>query len=223
MKLLWLAAHPTELAPLAAQPATFVVGTIGVRVATVGVGLAAAAAGTARALQEERPSAVVLTGSCGLYPQRGVSLSIGDEALPERVGLHEVAHLRGRVAYPAAMPTWLWCHAGIAHGLLRVAKDAHLCSAATTLGISTDDDLASELGQGMHDVENLEAFGVAQACRLAGVPFAALLGVTNTVGAGGRAQWQTNAEMAAERTVARVLGWLNQDAPGLPRRASEQP
>jgi len=47
------------------------------------------------------------------------------------------------------------------------------------------------------DVENLEAFAVARAAAAAGLPFAAILGISNNVGPSAHAAWKRNATGAA--------------------------
>jgi hypothetical protein len=71
--------------------------------------------------------------------------------------------------------------------------DATPSVVATTLAITTDDDVAAAMGDSVQaDVEHLEAFAVGRACELAGVMFSAVLGVANIVGARGREQWREN-------------------------------
>ena len=80
---------------------------------------------------------------------------------------------------------------------------------ATTLGITTEDALARELGlRSGCEGENLEALAVAHACALARVPFGAVLGCTNQVGSQGRVQWAHHRALAARASAELVLGWL---------------
>ena len=76
---------------------------------------------------------------------------------------------------------------------------------ATTLSITTDDDVARRLAESTGaEVEHLEAFAVARACALAGVAFTTVLGIANLVGASGRAQWRENHERAAAAACATI-------------------
>jgi len=158
---------------------------IGVSAEIIGVGLVESSIGIARVLMG-KPPGVLLIGSCGAYA--GCGLSIGDIVLGTRFLL---AASRGELgpipneARPKSLP--------------RRGRSAVVCS---TLSITTDDEEAARLEKqsGAH-VENLEAFAVARACELAGVPFTAVLGVTNTVGKNGRAEWRANAERVAELVI----------------------
>jgi hypothetical protein len=58
-------------------------------------------------------------------------------------------------------------------------------------------------------VEHLEAYSVALACAAPGVPFAAVLGVANAVGARGRAEWRTHHARASEACIGVVAAWLS--------------
>jgi nucleoside phosphorylase len=78
----------------------------------------------------------------------------------------------------------------------------------TVGAVTTDLALATRLADGW-SVEHLEAFGVALACREAGVPFVCVLGISNDVGRDAHVQWLTNrdaAQEAARVAVAPLLG-----------------
>jgi hypothetical protein len=74
-----------------------------------------------------------------------------------------------------------------------VAAGARACTIANTLAVTTDDALARTIA-GAGDVEHLEAYAVARACRLSSprVDCAIVLGITNTVGRSGRHEWRAN-------------------------------
>jgi hypothetical protein len=55
------------------------------------------------------------------------------------------------------------------------------------------------------DVENLEAFAVARAAAAADLPFAAILGISNTVGPSAHAAWKRNATRAAAAACRAAL------------------
>jgi nucleoside phosphorylase len=97
------------------------------------------------------------------------------------------------------------------------AQGARPCSVATTLAITVDDAGAARIAREAGvDVEHLEAQGVATACASRGVPFAAVLGVANFVGAHGRAEWRAHHRRAEAAAAALVLQWLGAGAAGLP-------
>ncbi len=75
-------------------------------------------------------------------------------------------------------------------------------TAATTLALTTSDDLALAIPRATGaQVEHLETHGAAVACAAAGIPFVALLAVANFVGASGRIEWREH-----HRRVEDVLG-----------------
>ncbi|HEY1954712.1 MAG TPA: hypothetical protein VGH28_03855 [Polyangiaceae bacterium] len=176
--MLVLAAFPPELAAL--DP--------GIERATVGVGLVDAALGAARVLATRKPREVVLVGTVGAYP--GSGLGIGDVVRAEKVLLAApsgalIEAISRRIDLDRSDPNDL-------------TLSARSVIVATTLAVTTDDTVASalEASTGAH-VEHLEAFAVARACETAGVPFSAIFGVANIVGARGREEWRANHEAAA--------------------------
>ena len=124
--LLVLAAHSPELIGLSSMLGPTLAGAVnGVRVvcATVGVGLAAAGVGAMRALRETRPRAVVLLGSCGLYPRMDFEPLV--PVIPRAVQLVEPSVLAGKAAFPGPMQTSL----GYIH---REVKGRHMIFGQTT-------------------------------------------------------------------------------------------
>ena len=217
------AAHRVELGPLsatlsAAPGASSRAERGGVRfaLAEIGVGMTSAGSGMQAALQRVTPRVVVLVGSFGAYPERGAS--IGSLLAPSELVAVEEATLASRAAMPSAMRVRAQTDDAIRTGLLSCAPGAQTGALATTLSITTDDDLAHTLGVRSGCVgENLEALCVAVACEAASVPFAALLACTNEVGGSGRSQWLAEHARAAEQTCAAVLAFLDRGAPGLRR------
>src|SRR5262249_24414081 len=103
---------------------------------------------------------------------------------------------------------------GLADGKVRRAD------VATTLAITTDDDLANLVGDTLScEAEHLEAFAVAAACARAAVPFAALLGIANRVGASARQEWLRHHLGAGRAATDAVTAWLRRGAPRLAARA----
>jgi nucleoside phosphorylase len=131
------------------------------------------------------------------------------------VELLDVAELAGEAAFPQPMPRAIDTAARLSDALARCGHDALRGTLATTLGISTSDKLAARLSDSGCVAENLEAISVALACREGGVPFAAVLGVTNRVGSQGRAQWAQHRALAASMTADLVLQWLDAGVPGI--------
>lgn len=214
--LLVLAAYAPELAGMRRLLGDQLYGNVsGVVVSckTVGVGLPNATAGTIARLMQLHPRAVILVGTCGTYP--AASANIGDAVVPRRVVLVDPTEVEGRGAMPAPMGRTIDCNAMIALGLGAGRPPA--CDVANTLGVTTDDGLALRIGQVSGcALENLEAFGVANACALQTVPFACVLGVSNRVGAAGREEWRSYHKGASQAACEVINKWLTSGAVGLP-------
>jgi nucleoside phosphorylase len=190
MEPLFVAAHSSELAGIPGE--------------ILGVGAVEAALGAARVLAARTPECLILLGSCGAYASAG--LSIGEVVVARRAVLACPAVAEQRAAFPDPIPR----RAPSTNHTTRVLTPRGLreVTVATTLGITIDDALAASLARETGaDVENLEAFAVARACELAEVSFAAILGVTNRVGARGRDEWRAHRAEIAERVcaIARLL------------------
>jgi len=215
--VLVLAAHPLELEGFSNALGTGLRGVVrGRRVAceAVGVGLVAAAVGAARVLAIQKPRAVVLVGSYGLFPDReGALLEL---AALSRVRLVDSQLLAGCAALPEPMAGEHNLDASLAQGLATCIACVPAVTMATTLAITTDDRLAKQLSQASDcRGENLEAFSIAHACRAADIPMAALLGATNWVGSNGRAQWREHHAAVADKTASAIVQWLASEASGL--------
>jgi len=167
----------------------------------VGIGLPAAAVGTAKALLGRSPKAVVLLGTCGAFPGRG--LAVGDVVVAAGVRLGSAAAARGEGAMPAPMAEVLPCDPTV------LGVPGKSVQVATTLAVTTTAELAAAMAESTGcDVEHLEAYAVALACRAAGVPFLAVLAVANEVGPEGRAQWAEHHQRVSDvlaEVVNRVL------------------
>jgi nucleoside phosphorylase len=99
-----------------------------------------------------------------------------------------------------------------------VALGARPVRVATTLAVTEADDLAAALVTTLScEAEHLEAAGVAEACVQARVPFAAVLGVANRVGAPARAQWRAHHREAGDAAARLAERWLVDGAAGLVR------
>jgi nucleoside phosphorylase len=182
---LLLAAFPPELAGLDAAPPA------GWRVATIGVGAVSAAAATARLLASEPPARVLLVGTCGAYDER---LRAGDLLAARAAIVSSLDELAGRAYRPELEPvrfeaTWGLPAAFPPHDV--VAPPAITCTR----------DGARRLAA-LGAAEHLELAAVLAACRAAGVPGAAALGVANEVGPDANAQWRANHERVSRALVA---------------------
>lgn len=183
--MLLLAAAREELGPLQGE--------------VVGVGAVVAACRAARILEERKPDRVVMIGTGGGYPG---GPRIGSAIVAGRVGLSWGVAVLGMGYVPRA-PTPVECDAAMIE-----AVNQPIHHVLTVGAITTDAALARRLADGW-TVEHLEAFGVALACREAGIPFVAVLGISNQVGPDAHVEWLTHrdaAQQAARAAIQPLLG-----------------
>jgi len=164
----------------------------------VGIGPVVAAARAAAILERRRPERVILLGTGGSYPG---GPPIGAVVASEMIGLSPGVAAMG-LGYvprpPAPVP-------GDEATLVRLAVERH---AVLTVGaVTTDLTLARRLSDGW-TVEHMEAFGVAVACQIAGIPFVAVLGISNAVGPDAHVQWLAHRDQAQDAARAVVRGLL---------------
>jgi nucleoside phosphorylase len=218
--VLLVAAFVPELAPLRVSLGDAMRARIGgtdVAARVVGIGLPMAAAGAAMQLAELRPRAVVAIGTCGAYAQdappgpshgTGPGLAIRDVAVARRVRLVDASVASGMAQFPEPMSIAIDTHAGLADALERAG--ARRADVGTTLAITVDDATAGRIARAAAvQVEHLEAFGVAAACAARGVPFGAVLGVANIVGARARDEWRMHHRQAAAAAADVALRWIH--------------
>jgi nucleoside phosphorylase len=192
------------------------VGAISVALGLAGVGALAAAAGATTLVIEHAPRAVVLVGTCGAYA--GAGLAVDDVVVSRRLCLVDPSSLDDKTQFPPPMASALEASDALASALARVG--ARPARVATTLAITVDDALAALIEERAGvDVEHLETHGVALACAARGVPFAAVLGVANPVGARGREEWRARHRGAEAAAGECVMRWLRAGAPGVANRA----
>lgn len=161
---------------------------------------------------------MILLGSCGIFPGAASSGALLEPFVPDSIQLVELAVATSQAAFPEPMPRGAAVDRALADGIARFAPEVRRGSLATTLGITTSDDVAQTLERASGCMsENLEALGVALACEAEQIPFAALLVITNVVGSAGRKDWLRKHKPAAERGGRIVLDWLEAGAPGLVR------
>jgi len=168
----------------------------------VGIGLVDAASGATRCIVQHRPDQVVLLGTCGAMPSSG--LAIGDVVVGRSAVVADAAVVEGRAAMP--YPNEAVALDASMLGELEAAG-ARPARIVNTLGVTTDDALATKLAE-LGDVEHLEAYAVARACLATSVPCAVVLGIANVVGASGREQWRAHhleASARAAEVAARAI------------------
>lgn len=217
--LLIVAAHAPEMAGLRPWLSDSLIGRIRgleVRGKAVGIGMAAAGPATARGILAVSPRAVLLIGSCGVYPGLP-QYRPHDVVVASRIQLvsHDVN--AGRSEFPGPMQTTIECNALLAAGLASSGGRVFAAPVACTLARTTDDVLASSVHPATGcEAENLEAFAVAQACKAADVPFTAVLGVSNIVGSTGQHDWKQFQRASVNAAAEVIVTWIQRGAQGLP-------
>ncbi|MGH3070644.1 MAG: hypothetical protein ACRDNB_00050 [Gaiellaceae bacterium] len=140
----------------------------GVRAIECGIGPVEAAAATARALAEERPSAVLHVGIAGARGLEPLSLVFGSEAVYCDAG--------GPLVPALALPD-----ADLLARLHDAFPDAMLRPIGTSARVGGSRDV---------EVEAMEGFAVLRACELAGVPAVEVRVVSNEIDEPDRALWR---------------------------------
>jgi nucleoside phosphorylase len=222
--VLILAAHAPEfvgLRPHLGDSLHGVVRGLHVVAKTIGVGMAVAGAGAANRIHQLEPRAVILLGSCGVYPSN-IEYRPLDIIVPSRCHLFDATVASGKAEFPDPMQTVLDPHALMSAGLCGAAGPrARQAPVATTLAINVDDAVARAVhpASGL-EAENLELFPIALACLAANLPFSAVLGVTNVVGSQGRTDWMKYQRDAAVAAAEVIITWVQTGAQGLPHRTT---
>lgn len=210
--VLILSAWEPEIAPLRRRLARAAAGAPAraVLCRTVGVGAIDAAVNAARAIAETRPGCVIFVGTAGSYPGRGRDLPIAAAVVPAAFALVATAVLRKEAYAPAPMIVRAPAAAALLEDLRLPAHGARPADAvACPLGITRTAALGRRIAAATStQVENLEAFSVARAAALAGVPFAAVLGIANRVGPRAHAEWLRHHPAASRAACHAVWSWL---------------
>ncbi len=174
----------------------------------IGVGLVSAAMGMTHALHHYAPHNVVLVGTCGAYPSR--SLHIGNLTVAERFQLTDYALLERYAELAAPVHPHVGSDPHLVASLIASQEKLTAVDATTTMGITTSNLLAKQLStRSQCDVENMEGYAAAWVCQQHHIPFAALLAVSNNVGAQGRDEWKTHREQCKTLASTAIKRWLN--------------
>ncbi|OGH00253.1 MAG: hypothetical protein A2600_07195 [Candidatus Lambdaproteobacteria bacterium RIFOXYD1_FULL_56_27] len=166
----------------------------GLVLAPLGIGALNAAVGLGRWSGEV--AEVIFAGSAGIFPEAGFQIG-------QVVEVSEVGWAEGAVAL------------GLAHSPL-MDRNRTLVAGPRTFGcpkakvantgaVTQDLGLAQALARSSGaELETLELYGLALAASKAGLPWSALLGLTNQVGPLGQEQWKANYKNLAQ-AVGEVL------------------
>lgn len=217
--LLLVAAHAPDLAGMRAFLGEKLDGQmrgLTIKTKVLGFGMAVAAASCARGVQALGPRAVILIGTCGVFPGL-TQYRPYDVLLPTRIQLADATVLARKATFPDPMQTTVECQPLLRSALAASAPRAVQTALTSMMAPITDDALAA----GLHaatgcDADNGELFGIAAACQAANVPFAAALGVSNLVGSTGRHDWAQFQREAVTQAGQCIGTWLHNGAQGLP-------
>jgi futalosine hydrolase len=187
------------------------------RVALCGFGVAAAAARTAALLARHAPGRVILVGIAGRYDG---GPAIGEAAVFPRVACHGIGAGSGAAFVTAGALGWpQWpgdppdaaCEVGDTIDLGADSGAGGTLLTVTAAAASADDvgDRRRRFPEAV--AEDMEGFGVALACRLAGVPCGIVRGISNTAGDRDAARWVVRG--ALDAAAALVAGLLAGDRP----------
>ncbi len=200
-KPLIIGASEFELAPLRGSVAET---DCHLLVSGIGSTLSAATVGNWLSSHHADVGCVLFLGSCGSY---FATLPIGAAVCCTRSTLCDGALARGE-GYLPKLATREYEASSRINDSIRIIGATPVVFASTT-AITSSAELGEEIARTTGArCENLELFGVAAACALQKLPWAAISIVTNHVGANAHSEWQSNFAQAADKTaqfVARIL------------------
>ncbi len=189
-----------------------------------GIGAIDAGVGAAHAVAVCRPRLVLFIGTAGSY---AAGTPLGSVVIARRVLLASTAVTRGDGYLPDPMVTLVNTDARLRRALLAAGRPAAVAAdVATPLAITTSAALARRLAKTTGaGAENLELFAVARAAHPAGVPFGAVLGISNIVGPRAHADWLRHQAPATQVASEVVLAFLSRGvlAPIAPARRATVP
>jgi futalosine hydrolase len=185
------------------------------RVELCGFGPVAAAARTAALLAEQAPARVLLVGIAGRFGDR---LALGSAHVFGEVACFGIGAGTGAAFVPAAALGWpQW--PGDPPSAEAAIGDVIACgpmpaTAPRAAGLLLTACAASADAADVADrrrlfpaavAEDMEGFGVALACRLAGVPLTVVRGISNDAGDRDKGRWRIDAALEAAAALARTL------------------
>lgn len=167
--------------------------------ATLGVGLVSAASRISSIMEYLSVSRILFTGTCGiLMPSL---ISIGDIVRAKTIYSGDVESFNGENRIPDIMPTTV-----PPARFITPRKPVQDCDVLSPLSITHSKGGANVLRKQFPDgiAENLECFAVAWNAAQRGIPFEAILGVSNTIGPAGHAEWTAHHEHTSKITQEMV-------------------
>jgi futalosine hydrolase len=192
------------------------------RVELCGFGSIAAAARTTALVARHAPRLVVLAGIAGRFDER---LAIGSAHAFRQVACFGIGAGTGVSFEPAAAlgwPQWPGDPVDVEAGIGDVINcGPAVATASSAAGLLVTACAASASEADVADrlrlfptalAEDMEGYGVALACRLAGVPLAIVRGISNTAGDRDKRRWRiTDALEAAAALAGTILASAGQE------------
>lgn len=178
-----------------------------------GFGPIAAAARTSLLIARDRPRRVLLTGIAGAYAPR---LAIGAAAVFDHVACYGVGAGAGdqhQTAGDLGWPHWQGAASSSVIGdmiALDPGGEPGLPDGGLLLTCCSAAAAAEDVQRRMRKypratAEDMEGFGVALACGLAGVPLQIARGISNQAGDRNQANWQVSAALRAVAELALTI------------------
>lgn len=181
----------------------------------VGVGLVAAATSAAKRVFQLDPRAVIHVGTCALYP--GSDHQPGDVFVADRIDLVDHGVMSGVVTFPDPMALSIATAPMLTRGIAAARARVQTIALASAIGDAVDERVGIERKTQLGVVaENLEAFAVANACRLAEIPFTSVVSPTHVVGPNGKNERSMFDRQATFAVAEVVMNWLATGAQGMP-------
>jgi futalosine hydrolase len=166
-----------------------------------GFGVAAAAARTSSLIASHKPKSVLLAGIAGSYRD---TLSIGAAYTFASVACYGIGVGTGaafQTANQMGWPHWAGCDQAPEIGdCIALQCDAPDADQLLTVCAGASDEEDVRLRQNLFPdalAEDMEGFGVAVACELAGVPLQILRGISNVAGNRNHKAWQIQPALSA--------------------------
>lgn len=176
-----------------------------------GFGPIVAAARTSALIAQQHPELVLLVGIAGAYVDQ---LETGEAYLFGQVGCHGVGVGSGDSFQTASEIGWQQWQGNAEDQIgdqLALTVPGSECDSGLILTVTSAAasvaDCTNRLRQFPNAVaEDMEAFGVAAACKLAGVPLAVVRGISNRAGDRDKKNWQLEqALLAAASLVTNII------------------
>lgn len=162
---------------------------------TTGIGFTQAAAKTTEALLKIKPKQVIFVGSSGAYSKKiplltivcALESKIADYVFASKKSYNPKNYLHSFKADNKLIKQ------------LKSTKDNQIFFSAiySSISITKDQSIAQRFLEKDHYFENLELYGVAQACSNLEIPWNAISVVTNYIGKNAHLEWLKNYQAAA--------------------------